>query len=460
MTAALAHVYEPRGVLRGLFAGPVARADELLAAGPAGTGKSRGCIEKVHALAIKYAGSKHLMVRKTNVSLAATGLVTFREHVAKEHIAAGVVKWFGGSRSEPPAWRYANGSTITVGGMDDPTKIMSSEYDCCYVQEATELSVKDWEAITSRLRNGKMPYQQLIADCNPDAPHHWLKKRCDEGQTKVLNSRHEDNPVYFSRDGEMTPAGIAYIRGKLDKLTGVRYHRLRRGEWVAAEGQVYEQWDSAVHLIDRFDIPYDWPRYWGIDFGFTNPFVLQWWAENPDGDLFLYREIYRTQRTVDVHAHQVLSIVTQPVAGAEQIEGEPIPEAVAAGRREWTEPYPEQILADHDAQGRAMWSKETGLPTTAAKKAVEDGIQAFQRRLSERRLFVLRDSVVDRDAALADAGKPIGLAQEILSYVWAHKGVRDPKIQEEPVKEDDHSMDTARYVVMARERRSVGVRFV
>lgn len=457
MTTLAEHRYEPRGVLREIWQGPRARADELLVAGPAGTGKSRGCIEKMHAAACKYPHFRGAMMRKTNVSLTATGQVTYREHVAAEHIAAGLVQWFGGSQSEPPAWRYANGSTITVGGMDNPTKIMSTEYDMVYVQEATELNVKDWEAITTRLRNGRLPYQQLLADCNPDAPHHWLKKRCDEGQTQMLNSRHEDNPVYFNRDGTTTERGRAYM-AKLDALTGVRYHRLRKGEWVAAEGQVYEQWDSAVHLIDRFPIPDDWARYWAIDFGFTNPFVLQFWAEDPDGRLYLYREIYRTQRTVDEHAKHALMLVTEPTGA--QIEGEHPRDAIRAGRRRWTEPRPRRIVADHDAEGRATWAKETGMSTTAASKRKIDGIQAVQRRLRDRRLFILRDSTVERDTDLADAGKPACTAEEVLSYVWDRKGIRDPKIQEEPVKEDDHGMDTMRYLVMDRDRGAGTLRFI
>lgn len=458
------HRYEPRGVLRGIFAGPVARADELLVAGPAGTGKSRGALEKLLLAALKYPGMRGLMVRKTAVSLTSTGLVTFREHVAEAAIRAGACEWYGGSSEKAAGYRFSNGSFIAVGGMDKPLKIMSSEYDMIYAQEATELNVNDWESCTTRLRNGRMPYQQLLADCNPDAPHHWLKKRCDEGLTKSLNSRHEDNPVLFKRDGTLTERGAAYI-AKLDALTGVRHARLRKGEWVAAEGQVYEQWDSAVHLIDRFDIPDDWPRYWGIDFGFTNPFVLQWWAEDPDGALYLYREIYKTQRTVDEHAQHALMLCTRPCVDADgkevpQIEGERVSEAVRGGRREWTEPRPTRVVCDHDAEGRATFQKETRLGTAAANKAKIDGIQEVQRRLRDRRLFIMRDSVVERDRDLLDSGKPTCTAEEVLSYVWDRKGVADPKIQEEPVKEDDHGMDTKRYVMMYRAKSRPTVRFL
>jgi phage terminase large subunit len=168
----LVRTYEPHGAALEVFN---RRDDEVLLSGPAGTGKSRACLEKIHAMCLLTPNLRALAVRKTGKSLASTGLVTFREHVAPESIAAGHVKWFGGSQQEPAAYRYANGSRLVVGGMDDPTKIMSSEYDVAYVQEATELTAADWEAITTRLRNGRISFQQLIADCNPSVPTHWLK---------------------------------------------------------------------------------------------------------------------------------------------------------------------------------------------------------------------------------------------------------------------------------------------
>jgi phage terminase large subunit len=410
------------------------RAPEVLLSGPAGTGKSRACLEKLHLMALINPGLRGLIVRKTAVSLGSTGLVTFREHVAKESIAAGDVVWYGGSPQEAAAYRYTNGSTLVVGGMDKATKIMSSEYDIVYVQEAIELTEDDWEAITTRLRNGKVSFQQLMGDTNPSVPTHWLKARADRGDTVLLDCRHEDNPVLFDEDGTLTHIGIDYI-GKLDKLTGVRHARLRRGLWVAAEGLIYDEYDPAVHLLDRFDIPDEWPRWWSVDFGYTNPQVIQWWAEDPDGRLYLYREIYRTRRTVDQHAQDALAQVTD-------------------SQGEWTEPRPRAIVCDHDAEGRAVLERELGMSTIAAKKTVTPGIQAFQARLrpagdGKPRVFILRDSIVERDQDLLDAKKPTCTAEEIVGYVWDSTPGKPPK--EVPVKENDHGMDAGRYLVAERD---------
>jgi PBSX family phage terminase large subunit len=428
----LRHDYTPRGVLVDLIN---CRADEVIVSGPAGTGKSMACLEKVHLAAMMNPGMRALIVRKTLASLGSTALQTWRKRVIPEAIKAGVVKYYGGSSEEPPQYRYTNGSAVVIGGMDKSIRIMSSEYDMAYVQEATELTPDDWEAITTRLRHGVMSFQQLIADCNPDAPWHWLYLRAQSGAARMLESRHEDNPTLFDDSGKITEFGKAYI-AKLDKLTGVRYQRLRRGLWVAAEGLVYDEWDPAVHVIDPFDIPVHWTRWWAIDFGFTNPFVLQCWAQDPDGRLYMYREIYRTQQTVDQHANTIMAEVADPLPG---------------DRWHWKEPKPRAIVCDHDAEGRETFSQRVGLSTTAANKAVIEGIQSVQRRLRPQppdgrpRLFLMRGACRRQDPLLIEAKRPTCTAEEMVGYVWDRKAGKG--IKETPVKEDDHGCDTMRYLV-------------
>lgn len=363
-----------------------------------------------------------LIVRKTRRSITQSAMVTFERKVL--HPLEGVK-----FHTTQQGYQYPNGSELVVGGLDKASKVMSMEYDMAYVQEAIELTEDDWESITTRLRYGVMPYQQLIADTNPDRESHWLKLRGNAGKTTFLESRHEDNPTLWDKERQAwTTEGEAYI-SKLEALTGVRYKRLRRGLWVQAEGQIYDEYDQAIHLIDRFDISYTWPRYLVVDFGYTNPFVCQWWAEDPDGRLYRYREIYMTQRLVEDFAKQIASL--------------------SAG-----EPKPVAVITDHDAEGRATLEKHLGLYTTAAHKAVSEGIQAVQARLKvagdgKPRLFLMRDSLVERDEARAEAKQPTCTEEEIDGYVWNLKSGRNKG--EEPVKENDHGMDAMRYLVAYRD---------
>ncbi len=412
------HSYEPRGKAAELMACTL---PEVLMSGPAGTGKSRACLEKIHELAQRHAGARFLVVRKTRESLTEAALVTYEQWV----LGPGNPIAEGPQRRNRQAYHYPNGSEVVVGGLDKASKIMSTEYDVIYVQEAIELSANDWESLSTRLRNGVMPYQQLMADTNPDRPTHGLKLRCDAGRCKMLDSRHADNPrLWDAAKGEWTIEGQRYM-ARLDNLTGPRRARLRDGRWVQAEGVIYDGWDAEIHLVDRFDIPKDWRRFRAIDFGFTNAFVCQWWAVDPDGRMYRYRELYRTKRLVEDHAAQIKALSV----------GESI----------------EATVADHDAEDRATLARH-GVPTVPAKKAVKEGLQAVSERLREAgdgrpRIYFLRDSLVEVDPGLAEAEKPLCTEQEIDVYVWAQAQDGKPA-KEEPLKVNDHGMDAMRYAVM------------
>lgn len=271
------------------------RAPEVLLSGPAGTGKSRGCLEKVHLGASNYPKARLAIVRKTRKSLTQSAMVTFEEKV----LPAGAPVRF---HEQDQEYRYGNGSRIIVGGLDDPEKIKSTEFDLIYVQEATELNQADWEMLTSRLRNGVMPYQQIIADCNPADPGHWLKQRCDTGSCLMLESRHEDNPA-------LTPEYLA----TLDRLTGYLYKRLRLGLWVAAEGMYFTEWDPDIHVVRPFEIPAHWTRWISVDYGFADPFCALWFARSPEQGrpIYVYRELYAPKLRDEQQAALILERMGQ-----------------------------------------------------------------------------------------------------------------------------------------------------
>lgn len=451
------HYYKARGGCKEAFE---SRAEEVLISGPAGTGKSRGCLEKVHMVCLLTPNTRALILRKTLRSLGSTALVTWRNYVIKEALVTGDVVFYGGSSQEAAQYRYKNGSTVTIGGLDNPTRVMSSEYDIIYIQEATEITVEDLEMCKTRLRNWRISFQQLLMDCNPGSEHHWLKRRCNDGLCLLIESRHEDNPRLFDLlpDGtyRVTKQGAKYI-AILDNLTGVRYKRLRLGLWVSSEGIIFDEFDPAVHLLDwefddegnRLPLPDDWPRYWAIDFGYTHPFVLKCYAEGPDGELYMYREIFHTQRTVAEHAAQIMDLVTkQTVTRWWDHFNKTWRERVDTV---WIEPMPSAVICDHDAEGRRTFEKVTGLGTTPALKAVRDGIDLHKERLKVdangyARFYLMRDALVERDEWLAQNLYPTCTAEEYPGYVW--KVNTDGTMADEPVKRFDDGCDTDRYMTM------------
>jgi hypothetical protein len=123
-----------------------------------------------------------------------------------------------------------------------------------------------------------------------------------------------------------------------------------------------------------------------VDFGFTHPFVWQAWCEDPDGRLYRYREIYRTQRLEEDHAREILRLTV----------GESKPRAV---------------VCDHDAEDRAKLERHPNLNRIGANKAVSPGIQAVASRLrvaldGRPRLFLVKGALLERDPALVEAKLP------------------------------------------------------
>jgi PBSX family phage terminase large subunit len=411
-------------------------APELMLEGPAGTGKSRANLEYLNYWAMSYPGCRLLMTRKTRRSLTESGMVTLEQKVL--HPAQGVR-----FKSSVQQYQYPNGSVIAVGGLDKPSKIMSSEWDIIYCQEATELTEDDWESCSIRLRNGKLPVQQIVGDCNPGSSSHWIKQREQTGRLLTLPTRHEDNPALFNRDGSMTVEGERYLE-KLDQLTGVRYSRYRLGLWVSAEGMVYEDcWDPARNIINHYTPPIEWPRYLAVDFGYTHPFVCLWAAQDPDGRLYIYRQIYRTKTLVEDHARTIKAVSHWGERG-----GDPLPRA---------------MICDTDAEDRATLERHLGLYATPAHKTVSDGIQAVASRFraagdGKARLFVMRDSLVQPDQDLQAAKQPMKLEDEPESYIWDTR--QGMKKGEQPVKEHDHAMDALRYLVAHFDLANNGVSYV
>lgn len=433
---------------------------EVCLDGPAGTGKSYAALWKMHSRRLLFPDTRGLLARKTFISLKSSTLATYREQVAKPWLDAGQIRLWSARGDEPAHYAYPNGSKLVIAGLDRPGKAMSTEYDDILIDEALDCEEADVEALVSRIQRpghiygveGRPPYAQLMLVTNPGPPHHWLNQRMLAGRTRRLTSRHEDNPA-------MTEEYLALLDRS---LTGVRRDRLLLGLWVASEGMIYaDSWSEPRNLVNHFRPPEEWPRYLSVDFGFTHPFVCQWWAQDPDGRLYLYRELYQTQRLVEDHARSVRAASGW---GGEDMTRPTLPTYPETGRvRHDADPLPRAIFADHDAEGRATFERHLGLYTTAAHKAVKEGIDAVAARMrpagdGRPRLFIMRDSLLERDQWLVARKLPTCTVEEIPGYVWdlAHAAAA---AKEQPVKENDHGVDALRYLVASLDCRQSTVQW-
>lgn len=394
--------YTPRGGARELI---YSREPEVILSGPAETGKTLANCWKLHLLACKYPGSQWAIVRKTQRSVYGSVLKTW-----DRVITGAPVKKYGGEK--PEKYIYNNGSVVWVGGLDNPAKILSSERDGIYVNQAEECSLNDWELITTRTtgRGAVVPHPQAFGDCNPGGSQHWILQRSRAGRLVLLKGWHEDNPTLFDEAGVLTEQGVRSMAA-LDALTGVRYKRLRLGLWATSEGAVYDMFDGTpggAHVMER---KYEEMKefYLAGDEGFTNPATILLVGIDADGRMHIFKEFYergKLQADVVAEYHSWYS-------------------ADYAGKRVSV------AVVDEAAAGLIADLIDKGVAAVGEKGRVLDGINLVQNRLKV---------AGDGRARLTVDPSCVNAINEFESYVWKPE-------KDEPVKEFDHTLDALRYLV-------------
>lgn len=403
----------------------------LLISSGAGTGKSWMYLHKMNAFCMRFPGALGLAVRKFAESLKNSVIPALEQIVPQS-----VVHVPSKSRFE-----YPNGSVIVYGGMKDKKqreKIRSvanktSGVDIALMEEGSGFEEDDFEEIGGRMRGTAAPWTQIGLITNPDAETHWINQKLIR---KFLSGQSKGLSCYFPRCEDNPTLKPAYLE-RLRNLTGVRRARLYEGKWVRAEGTVYgASWDASVHIVPNPqnkpwwypNPPKDWRRIRAIDLGFVNARVCLWIAIDDDGDMWVYRQIYRTRQRATDFAKEIIR----------RSHGESI----------------EATICDHDAAERADLEAE-GVITIPAVKAVSRGIQAVEQRLlglgNGPRLHFLRGSLVSEDEQLRADFRPCSVEEEFDVYVWA-KNADGSVNKEEPKKEHDHGLDALRYGVMYEDK--------
>jgi PBSX family phage terminase large subunit len=385
--------YTPRGGCKDFF---YCKDHEYIAEGPSETGKTIAACWKMHILALKYAGLNGAIIRKTQKSLYGSVLQTW-DRVTKD---APVVTYGG---EKPEKYLYNNGSVIWVGGMDNSDKILSSERDFFYVNQAEELTLDDWEKLTTRTtgRGAIMPYTMTFGDCNPGGSKHWIRERAQGGKLKLIHTTHKDNPTIYNLDGTLTEHGQRAM-DTLTGLSGVRRKRLYEGIWATSEGAVYDMFDASIHVKVRDEADF---KQWGLamDAGYTHPAVILLIGIDDDWRWHIAREFYERGK---------------------------LQEDVVRVAKDWfMEKGCEMIAVDEAAAGLIADLRNNGIPAQGGKGKVFGGITSVQDRLKVQG---------DGFPRLSVDPSCINTINEFESYVWKPE-------KDEPVKENDHAMDAIRY---------------
>ena len=201
-------------------------------------------------------------------------------------------------------WNFPSGAKIEFGFLErdaDVYRYQGQAYSWIGFDEITHLPTEfSWNYLASRLRTTDatiVPYMRCTA--NPGGVGaHWVKKRyvdpCNpnesfEGQDglsrKFIPARVDDNP-YLAKDGRYEKMLLA--------LPPTQRKQLLEGNWDVNEGAAFTEFNLEDHVIPPFEIPINWERVKGIDYGYASESACVWATVDPsDGTLIIYRELYR-----------------------------------------------------------------------------------------------------------------------------------------------------------------------
>lgn len=322
--------------------------DEALGAGSAGPGKSlcllMDCNERIVLEHERAANPSHrfrtgkgqskgwaLHLRRTFPMLEQT---LERAHQYFKAIDPDV-KWDGDSHT----FKFWSGLKYTFGHcqkLNDWEKYQSNQYDYICFDELTQFDEEQYNQIKTRLRSSDKLLMRMLkvrAMSNPLARRlagedfvirnpHWVRDRFvkpfPSGRETIVRRFKNKLGKEIKRTRIYLPASLydnpdadfvaQYEAQLLDQPDHIRAAMLY-GDWFVSPDSFFGMhWDKRIHVCDPFRIPDDWPIFRSMDWGYRVQGALHWYAQDPDGTLFvIYERMFRMKDAAEM-AKEILQI--------------------------------------------------------------------------------------------------------------------------------------------------------
>ena len=220
-------------------------------------------------------------------------------------------------------WTFPSGARIIFGSMQhtkDRLKYQGQAFDFIAFDELTHFTAEEYLYLFSRCRpNGPGTRCYIRSTANPGGVGHgWVKERfitAAEPMTPIWEDITWQDPTGAEhrerRSRIFVPSSVFdnaallehdpdYI-ARLAAMPEAERKALLYGDWNTFTGQVFTEWrnDSrhyddrrGTHVIDPFRVPKGWSIWCGLDWGYSKPFSVGWYAVDYDRRLYRIRELY------------------------------------------------------------------------------------------------------------------------------------------------------------------------
>jgi hypothetical protein len=236
-----------------------------------------------------------------------------------------------------------------------------------------------------------------------------------------------------------------FYEGMSEEEEGVR----RRGEFLVQQGLVYgREFDKKLHVVDTFPVPLEWTVYEIQDPGHAVAFATLYWAVSPEGDHYLFDELYLRRKDISDVVRRQKRLLSGASAALDYYRVpqrslvDPAAAQVGAGMKGQSVLI--QLHKEREKQNH--WCYEGRHKCYKAHNEVQAGIFAVKALLKPReegkekgkpRLYVMRHLH--------------HLLREARRYRWPRPQPGQDLVEKRgPIKKDDHLMDCLRYGALAK----------
>jgi phage terminase large subunit len=316
------------------------------------------------------------------------------------------------------------GSVVEVKSADHPDSLMGEGLDWLVFDECASCKSAIWEQYLRPTLSDKKGWAMFITT---PRGYNWFYDLWKRGNDP-------DYPEWESfrfpswSNPHLSGDDIAEAKRTLSKAT---FEQEYGGTFTFSSGQVYKEFESSIHEIseDKLKIDPNWRRFRSIDFGYENPFVCLYIAVDPEDRVIIYDEYYQRHKTMEQHASFLLE---------EEQRSEAKMQKHAHGLYEWT-------TCDPSAASARATLFEKGIVTITPRSNILQGLELVRRQLRVRE---------DGKPGLYISSKCVNTIKEFNLYSYP-----DTMGTEEPVKENDHAMDSLRYFLLQLNKGDISQKF-
>lgn len=275
--------------------------------GSRGGGKSFAVRMKATLAALRYAGIRILILRRSYPEL-------YENHIKQLRRTLAGVATYRESRKE---LLFPNGATVKFGYCDtdaDAERYQGQEYDLIFMDEATHFTEHQFRCLSACLRGKNDLPKRFYLTCNPGGVGHAWVKRLFVDRDFRAGERACDYRFIRSTVYDNTPL-LSSDPGYLDRLTALSPD-LRRawleGDWDAQAGQFFPEFRRSLHVCEPHPLPSSNRVYRALDYG-LDMLACLWFSLDRFGNVTVLRELYEPNLIASEAASRIRALSAEPV---------------------------------------------------------------------------------------------------------------------------------------------------